>query len=162
MVGLPLVLLLLAPLPVSASTHYVIIADLRTSTGRLVWTLTATVDVPDSTLDLRIPQRLYDLVVSTLGTDTFTTPFSIPLANGALILSVNSVPPGLTVKLVPVPPGEVIVDGRVDILDAATLAYSYSRGPGDPGYSGMADFDLSGSVDILDAAVLAMNYGRSY
>ncbi len=161
LVGLLLVFVLLAPVAVRATTYNVTVT-LATAGGSVLWTMTKTVETPDSTLTVNIPQKLYDLIVGYFGTDSFTTPFSVAVAHQMLVVSVMSEPSGLTVKFAPVPAGEVVVDGRVDIMDAATLALSYSRGPGDARYNGMADFNVDGRVDILDAAALAANYGMSY
>jgi hypothetical protein len=161
LIALAMVVVLMAPVTVRA-TSYVVTITLTTSDGRLLWTLSKTVETPDSTLTLNVPQKLYDLVVDILGTDSVTTPFSTPIARGFLVLSITSDPPGLTIKLVPVPAGEVVVDGRVNIIDAATLAVSYGLGPNDSQYSAMSDFNLDGRVDILDAAALGANYDISY
>lgn len=158
--GLSLLSLLLAPAIVQA-TSYTVTLTLRAPGGRILWTLTTTVETRDSTLVLRVPQRLYDLIVSTFSTDTFTTPFSVSL-RGGLVLSVESLPPGLTIVFKAVPLGEVVLDGQVNILDVATLAFSFGRGPGVAGYNAYADFNIDGRVDILDAAALALNYGLSY
>ena len=156
-----MVFVLMAPLAVRA-TSYVVTITLTTADGRVLWSLSRTVETPDSTLALNVPQKLYDLLVDRLGADRVSTPFSTPIAHGFLVLSITSDPSGLTIKLVPVPAGEVVVDGRVNIIDAATLAVSYGLGPNDSQYSAMSDFNLDGRVDILDAAALGANYGISY
>ena len=161
LVALAMVFVLMAPVAVRA-TSYLVTITLSTAGGGVLWTLTTTVETPDGTLTLNVPQRLYDLVVDQLGTDSVTTPFSTPVAHGFLVLSITSDPSGLTIKLVPVPAGEVVVDGRVNILDAATLAVFYGLGPDDSQYSAMSDFNLDGRVDILDAAALGANYDLSY
>ena len=57
--------------------------------------------------------------------------------------------------------GDVNGDFKVDILDAALLAYSYGSHPGDSNWNPNASFDSDGVVDIQDAAVLAYYYGTS-
>lgn len=123
--------------------------------------MTTRVETNDSTLVLKVQQKLYDLIVSVLGADTFTTPFSASLPGG-LTLFVSSVPSGLTIVYKAVPPGEVVLDGRVDIFDAAALAFSYGVGPGASSYNSYADVNIDGRVDILDAAVVATNYGQVF
>ncbi len=56
-------------------------------------------------------------------------------------------------------PGDANQDLRVDILDAALVAYAYGTRDIDPLWNPDADIDYNGVIDILDAAVLAYNYG---
>jgi hypothetical protein len=60
-----------------------------------------------------------------------------------------------------VPPGDVNMDGKVDIIDAALLAAAYGSTPGSPNWNPLADLDNNGRVDLLDAAILAYWYGHS-
>ncbi len=57
--------------------------------------------------------------------------------------------------------GDVNGDFKVDVLDAALLAYSYGTRPGDAKWNPNADFDNNGVIDILDAAQVAAYYGTS-
>jgi len=57
------------------------------------------------------------------------------------------------------PPGDVDLNGCVNIIDAALLAYSYGTKPGMPLWNPSADIDHSGAIDIIDAAWLAQYYG---
>ena len=58
------------------------------------------------------------------------------------------------------PPGDVDLNGCVNIIDAALLAYSYGTKPGMPLWNPSADVDHSGVIDIIDAAWLAQYYGN--
>ena len=103
-VALAMAFVLIAPVAVRA-TSYVVTITLTTAGGTVLWTLTVNVETPDSTLTVNVPQKLYDLLVDRLGTDTITTPYSTPIAHGFLVLSITSDPSGLTIKLAPVPAG---------------------------------------------------------
>ena len=59
------------------------------------------------------------------------------------------------------PPGDVDLNGTVDILDAAALAFAYGTTPGVPGWNPDADIDHNDIIDILDAAQLAFYFGAS-
>ncbi len=56
-------------------------------------------------------------------------------------------------------PGDVNGDLKVNILDAALIAYSYGSRPGDSRWNNAADLNNDGVVDILDAAQVAFYYG---
>ena len=58
-----------------------------------------------------------------------------------------------------VPPADVNMDGRVDILDAALIGVAYGSTPGKPNWNPAADLNEDGRVDILDAALVAYYYG---
>ena len=70
----------------------------------------------------------------------------------------NSLDAG-TVHLVP--PADVNYDGKVDILDAGSVAYSYNAQPGSPLWNANADLDNNLRIDIIDAAVVAFWFGAS-
>ena len=58
-----------------------------------------------------------------------------------------------------VAPGDLFMTGRVDIGDAAIVAFAFgSRGP-DPNWNAKADINRDGHVDIADAAILADAFG---
>lgn len=58
--------------------------------------------------------------------------------------------------------GDLDMDGKVDIVDAATVALSYGTSYGQANYNPYADVTMHGKVDILDAATVAINYGQTY
>ena len=58
--------------------------------------------------------------------------------------------------------GDIDMDGRIDIVDAATVASSYDTSYGQANYNPYADVTMHGTVDILDAAQLAINYDQTY
>jgi hypothetical protein len=58
-----------------------------------------------------------------------------------------------------VPPGDITMDGRVDILDGAAVAYAFGSRPGGPFWNPQADLTGDGVVDILDASIVALWFG---
>lgn len=52
-------------------------------------------------------------------------------------------------------------DQQINVLDFSTLASSYLKSSGQPGFSPTADFDRNGWVNALDFSLLAKNYLRS-
>lgn len=57
-------------------------------------------------------------------------------------------------------PGDLNRDGKTDILDAISLANSFDKSIGQPGYNPAADLNGDGIVNILDSIILSDNYGR--
>lgn len=57
------------------------------------------------------------------------------------------------------PPGDITLDGRVDILDGAAVAYAFGSTPGSPLWNPNADLTGDGIVDILDASIVALWFG---
>ncbi len=57
--------------------------------------------------------------------------------------------------------GDANGDFKVDILDAAIIAYSYGSRPGDAKWNPNADFNNNNVIDIQDAAQMAIYYGTS-
>jgi hypothetical protein len=62
-------------------------------------------------------------------------------------------------KLWLVPPGDVNMDGRCDILDVALVAAAFGSTVGSPTWNPAADFTRDGKVDILDVAIVAYWFG---
>jgi hypothetical protein len=58
-----------------------------------------------------------------------------------------------------VPPGDINMDGRVDILDGAAVAFAFNTVPGDPLWNPAADLTGDGRIDILDASIVALWFG---
>ncbi len=81
---------------------------------------------------------------------------SIPPVPGEGQVSDNSLTFG-TVWLVPL--GDVNMDGRVDIIDAALAAYSFGATPGSPNWNPAADINGDGVINILDVAIVAFWFG---
>jgi hypothetical protein len=63
----------------------------------------------------------------------------------------------LTVRIV----GDLNGDGKVDILDIATVAKAFGSFPGDSRWNPIADVNRDGKVDILDIAMVATNFGKT-
>jgi len=60
-----------------------------------------------------------------------------------------------------VPPGDVDMNGVVNILDAADVSIAWQTVPGMPLWNPMADLDGDGLVNILDASEVGIWYGVS-
>ena len=58
-----------------------------------------------------------------------------------------------------IPPGDVDLDGDVDILDASLIAFSFGTRPGDARWNPNADLDVDLDVDVIDAAIMAFWFG---
>jgi hypothetical protein len=58
-----------------------------------------------------------------------------------------------------VPPGDITMDGKVDILDGAAVAYAFGSRPGTLFWNPQADLTGDGVVDILDASIVALWFG---
>jgi hypothetical protein len=58
--------------------------------------------------------------------------------------------------------GDVNGDMKVNILDAALVAYSFGARPGSPSWNPAADLDNNHLVNILDLAQVGFNFGDSY
>ena len=57
--------------------------------------------------------------------------------------------------------GDVNGDGKVNILDIATVASLYNTYPGHPKWNPNADLDDNHKIDIIDIAKAAKNYGKT-
>jgi hypothetical protein len=57
--------------------------------------------------------------------------------------------------------GDVTGDGKVDIIDIATIAKAYGSYPGHPKWNPNADLDDNNKIDIMDIAKAAKNYGKT-
>lgn len=58
--------------------------------------------------------------------------------------------------------GDVDMDGKIDIVDLATVAASYGTSYGQANYNPLADVTMHGADNIQDLAMVAYNYGQSY
>ena len=56
-------------------------------------------------------------------------------------------------------PGDINMDGIVDIFDVVTLAVSFGSEPGDENWNPAADTNHDDIVDIFDAVVVTSNFG---
>lgn len=63
-------------------------------------------------------------------------------------------------KLSNVIPGDINLDGIVDISDAILASHAYGSSLGDPNWNALADLDGNGIVDIFDMIRLAAAFGR--
>ena len=51
-------------------------------------------------------------------------------------------------------------DGKVDILDLASVAIAWGTSQGDPGWNPKCDIDGNGIVNIIDVALVAIDFGK--
>ena len=51
-------------------------------------------------------------------------------------------------------------DGKVNILDLASVAIAWGTRPGDPGWNSRCDIDGNGLVNIIDVALVAVDFGK--
>jgi chitodextrinase len=58
-------------------------------------------------------------------------------------------------------PGDINLDGKVDIFDAILLSNAFNTRPGDPKWNPNADINGDSAVDIFDAIILSNNFGKS-
>jgi hypothetical protein len=56
------------------------------------------------------------------------------------------------------PIGDVNLDGKVDMIDIATIARHYGAKLGEPNYNVACDLNLDGKIDIRDLAAAAINF----
>jgi hypothetical protein len=56
--------------------------------------------------------------------------------------------------------GDINRDGKVDIIDVATVASAFGSYPGHPTWNVDADINHDNKVDILDTAIVAKNFGK--
>jgi len=58
-------------------------------------------------------------------------------------------------------PGDLNMDGVVDIIDLAAAANVFGTNEGEPGWFEIADLNLDDTINILDIIVIARNFGRT-
>jgi hypothetical protein len=57
---------------------------------------------------------------------------------------------------------DVNSDGKVNILDIATVARAFGSKPGDDRWNPIADMDINETINILDVAFVAKNMGKTF
>jgi hypothetical protein len=87
-------------------------------------------------------------------TDNITLTITGQLKNGTLFK-------GHDVIIVRMP-GDVNIDGKVDIRDIAVAALAFGSFPEHPRWNPVADENEDGTVDIRDLALIARNFGKTY
>jgi hypothetical protein len=144
--------------PAMAST-YTVTLRLLTPSGEELYTATYPEKVDNMTLT--VPEPLYLMIVSTYGTDEFTTPFNLTFfAAPACILEVTSDPPGFTVTFEPMIIPDFNEDGEVDIFDMVKVARCIEVEVGPPeNYDMFVDLNFDLTVDIFDLVQIAQHIG---
>jgi parallel beta-helix repeat protein len=59
-------------------------------------------------------------------------------------------------------PGDVNMDGKVDIKDISIISRAFGTVPGDPRWNSVADENEDGKIDIRDIVLVARNFGKLY
>jgi hypothetical protein len=59
-------------------------------------------------------------------------------------------------------PGDINIDGKVDLNDLALVARAYGTSPGDSKWNAFADENENGKIDLCDLVDICMNYGKKY
>jgi hypothetical protein len=59
-------------------------------------------------------------------------------------------------------PGDVNLDGKVDVKDISCVARSFGSCLGGPGYKSILDENEDNRIDIKDIALVAKNFGKAY
>jgi hypothetical protein len=65
---------------------------------------------------------------------------------------------GLTLYL----PGDINIDGKVDMKDIGLAARAFGETPTRPRWNPMADENEDGKIDLRDIAIVAKNFGKTY
>jgi len=115
------------------------------SEGNCSWTLEQIVD--DASGELRVMGNWTDFEVEIT---------SLDLISGTITYHL--------VRPLPIPIGDCIVDGEVNILDLVHVAMAYGEMPGRPEglYSWEIDFNFDFVIDIGDLTTIAANLGEEY
>jgi len=67
---------------------------------------------------------------------------------------------GIDVILVSSLPGDINIDGKVDIKDVAITAEAFGSFPGHPTWNPQADINADNKIDIRDICLVAKNFGK--
>jgi rhodanese-related sulfurtransferase len=77
--------------------------------------------------------------------------------SAASVSFLSSTPVNMSLSIL----GDVDGNGKVNIIDIATMARAYCSHPGDPRWNPCLDLDDDGHIGILDIAKSARNYGKT-
>lgn len=134
-------------------------SDIDASTILLNGTVTAdlgSVSVQDSQLTAKFNRTLVsDLILSKgimFGNVTLTV--TAQLYNGTMFEGNDTI--GVEM------PGDVNMDGKVDIYDVIAAANAFGSHPGDPNWNSAADENDDANVNIFDVIMIASNFGKTY
>jgi len=113
-------------------------------------------------------QTIENLTVGSTKTLTFTWNTIVVPAGTHLISAIATTVPGETntenniaaTVIIETILGDVTGEGKVDIIDIATIAKAYGTYPGHPKWNPNADLDNNNKIDIIDIAKAAKNYGK--
>ena len=132
-----------------------------TKNTQTLWAAVLEFEVPGGTVDLTVPQPLYDFIVMHFGTDTFEMPFEVALYT--FTLHVESDPSGLAIVFKSMSPGDVNGDRVVDIVDIVEVAVHFGETlETSNNYDLFSDANLDFGIDITDIVNVAINFGETY
>jgi len=134
-------------------------SDIDSSTILLNGTITAdlgSLSVQDSQLLTRFNKTLVSNLILSKGImyGNVTLTVTAQLYNGTMFNGNDTI--GVQM------PGDVNMDGKVDIYDAIAASYSFGSHPGDPNWNSAADENDDANVNIFDIIIIASNFGKTY
>lgn len=59
-------------------------------------------------------------------------------------------------------PGDINMDGKVDIIDISAVSRAFGSYPGHPRWNPIVDENEDGIIDIFDIALICRNFGKTY
>ncbi len=151
-------LMFVATVPAEAMTYTVTLTLMRDS--EVLWTAILELESDGDTVNLGVPQMLYETIVALFGTDTFTMPFEVTL--DPFTLRVESDPPGFTIIFQSISQGDINCDKKVDIRDIALVAIHYGGSAESSNYDMFSDSNMDFKIDIVDIATVAVKFGATY
>lgn len=134
-------------------------SDINASTILLNGTVTAdlgSVSVQDSQLMAKFNRTLVSNLILSKGIlfGNVTLTVTAQLYNGTMFEGNDTI--GVEM------PGDVNMDGQVDIYDAIAAASAFGSYPGTPAWNSAADENDDGTVNIFDFIIIASNFGKTY
>ena len=98
----------------------------------------------------------FEIITATLPKGIHTIVVEISQVVNETDISDNTFYGGILITI----PGDLSLDGKVDILDAILLANAFGAAPGELNWNPNADINNDDVVNILDAIILASHFGE--
>ncbi len=122
-------------------TAFIILNVVNTTSDQILFSKTFNITIAYSTTTL--PSFL---LVAPMGSQTFGLGCLVDTRSGSESFIASKIP-------------DLANQGRVNIVDVATIAISFGSTPGSPNWNSNADLNDDGSVNIFDVAIAAVEYG---